>query len=95
MWRHTASSISHGSLKISDQTHKNFPCLAIDMHRSCQQVGTTAVIVMWLLQGAFVNVVMNAQFKALHEVMLHAFCREAAWLMQVGVCKSGKPKIWL
>jgi len=27
--------------------------------------------------------------KALHEAMLRAFCREAAWLMQAGVYKSG------
>ena len=27
--------------------------------------------------------------KALHEAMLHAFCREAAWLMQASVYKSG------
>jgi len=32
---------------------------------------------------------INVLFKALHEAMLRAFCREAAWLMQVSLYKSG------
>ena len=35
------------------------------------------------------HVLMTVMLKALHEAMLRVFCREAAWLMQAGVRKSG------
>ncbi len=59
----------------------------MDMLRTCQQHGMTGM--MLFEQGAFVACADTVSFKALHEAMLHAFCREAAWLMQGGVYKSG------
>ncbi len=41
------------------------------------------------------HVVINVLYKALHEAVLHSFCRTAAWLMQVRVDKIGYPRTGL
>ena len=83
MLSHTACLLSLLSLNIQLQTLDHFHMVLLSQ-RACWQHILTAM--MLFLQGAFW---ISVSFKALHESMLCAFSREAAWLMQACEYKSG------